>query len=208
MTNGTTTYLVTRDGQIKLRLTGATVDGDGAVTANGAYVVDGDLAKAHGCYDAVVAAARARQWRSINRRYFAKVGTSPSGLTVETEAEYNARMRPPVDAAPEWAERRAISALFAKAARLEYVDSNAYYHTLHEAEAALAAWQAKYPRAAAVERSESLRVAAEHERHLALGALTYDCDGSLSREDQDREHDRRMAVAADLDRQADALSPA
>lgn len=66
-------------------------------------------------------------------------------------------------------------------------------------------WIEQYPEASRAQRARALRDSANHERDLASGALTYDCDGSLSREDQQQRHDSFLRRAAELDRQAAEL---
>lgn len=205
-------YYVIRAGEIKMRLQGATVEADGAVCVKGCYVIDGELAKTDGCYPAVAAAAKARRWGSIDRRYFGRVGVSASGLEIPSQADYDARIRAAGEAAdaahPEWRERRAISALYAEADRVQYADTERYFNLLHQADARLATWRETYPQAAAEERTSKLRAAADHARHMALGALTYDADSSLSREYQEKAHAEWMEKAAAFDAQAEAAGGA
>jgi hypothetical protein len=66
-------------------------------------------------------------------------------------------------------------------------------------------WALKYPEAANQRKAQALRSDAAHERDLAVGALTYDCDGSLSREDQQNRHDACMNRASELEVKATEL---
>jgi hypothetical protein len=114
------------------------------------------------------------------------------------------------DAHPEMVEREAISQLFAAAYRSEQhdTDDNQMMRAMRqrsEATSRLAAWRAKYPDAARAEEASELRSRAADKRELAVGALVYDCDGSLSREMQQERHDCLMREADDLDAQAAAL---
>lgn len=63
----------------------------------------------------------------------------------------------------------------------------------------------RVPAARRAAKIRSLRDQAEHEKSVAIGALTYDADGWLSREDQEKSHATGMAKAAQLEAQAAAL---
>lgn len=199
----TQTYLVLRNDQIKMRLQRATVDPDGAVSCQSCYVIDAELAKSDGVFDAVASNVKAKRWGQIDRRYFGKVGTSVSGLQIVSEREYDVAQRRAV--APEWQARQAITALFERASRLQYEDTEQYFELRRHAEEQLVSWRRIYPAAAEEERVDGLRSEADHLRSLANGALTYDMDGSLSAEAQQAAHDERVAKAAALDAQAAAL---
>lgn len=101
-------------------------------------------------------------------------------------------------------ERNRIEGLYAKAEKhINYPGD--YYGILAEADAALKAWQAKYPAAAAREKAAILRAKADHQDSLAKGALVYDADGWLSAEDQERRAAEFKAEAAKLRAEADRL---
>lgn len=90
-----TTYLVIRNGEIKLRLQGArVVDGKLRVPHGGKlmYLVDGELAKAEG-RDDVLTLAKAGRHEEIDPRYLAGPGESPSGLVVIEAEAYNRQQR-------------------------------------------------------------------------------------------------------------------
>jgi len=106
---------------------------------------------------------------------------------------------------PENVERGRIASVYAQAAKLEDEDYSRSLYLISAADAALATWRQQYPAAAREEHRMQLQDKAEHERSLAVGALTYDADGSLSHEDQQRRHDEHMTAAAALDAQAAAL---
>ena len=91
-------------------------------------------------------------------------------------------------------ERNEIERMFERAEdKRDYPGS--YFPAKIKAEAALKAWREKYPREAATERAATLRYQAEALRSKALRALTYDADGSLSHEAQQKRHDGWMAEA-------------
>ena len=86
-----TTYLVIRDGEIKMRLHDATlVDGKvSAPTKRGAgYLIDRELAKADGVFDAVAKLAKQCRYDQIDDKYIARLGISESGLVVIEELDY------------------------------------------------------------------------------------------------------------------------
>lgn len=96
---------------------------------------------------------------------------------------------------PAHKARRAVTALFAKAHRLQD-DPVRYVPALHEAETALKHWREQYPSAAKAERREALLADADELECTAKGALVYDADGILSSAEQHARHDRWMAEAA------------
>ena len=101
-------------------------------------------------------------------------------------------------------ERNKISAMYAKAEKhINYPGD--YYGILAEADAALKAWQAKYPVAAAREKAATLRAKADHQDSLATGALVYDADGWLTADDQERRAAEFKAKAAELRAEADKI---
>ena len=97
-------------------------------------------------------------------------------------------------ATPEATERRRIHILYNRAERL-LDNPGEYFDALSRADEALTAWQEAYPQAAADEEREQRADQADALRSLALGALTYDADGSLNAADQQQRHDELMAQA-------------
>ena len=130
----------------------------------------------------------------------AVVLTTAEAAAVETaEAAYRASQHTPANV-----ERARIASLYAAAERAED-DPSDHFRLLGLADAALATWQAANPEAAREERRSELRAAADHERDLAAGALTYDADGSITTAEQDRRTAEHRAKATELDAQAAAL---
>ena len=100
--------------------------------------------------------------------------------------------------------RSRVNHLFARAERrIDYPGE--YYPMLSGARAALAAWRAQYPDAARAEDRQELLDEARDLQDLATGALLYDADGWLSREDQQRRHDEYLAQAAAKRAEAEAI---
>jgi hypothetical protein len=159
-------------------------------------------------------AVKAQRWDDIPAAQYARLGTSASGLLVRDSAEIDAEDRQAADQArreyenahPGAVERREIAAIYARADQREracddnnVIDSVRLYAL---ARTRLAAWRNKYPAEARAEDAAHLCSKADHQRELAAGALVYDCDGSISSEDQQRRHDECMAEAGKLEKQA------
>lgn len=209
---------VIRDGKVTLCIPRATIRDDGTIWANNNSIplLDG---KAIGALpkDQAAAAVRAQDWGKIPASQYATMGTSPSGLIVRDSAEIEAERRATAkqaqaeyDAAnPGAAERREIHALFAhaKQRRDAQDDCNTmdYYRISAQAAAKLKVWREKYPAEARAEDAENLRAKADHQRELASGALTYDCDGSLDSAAQQKRHDLFLEQAAAFEKQAAEL---
>jgi len=75
-----------------------------------------------------------------------------------------------------------------------------------EADQRLAAWRAKYPRAAAAEHAAELQSQADHAEQMAAGAMVYDCDGSLGQDDQEQRATNYRIKAANLRAEAERMS--
>lgn len=208
------TYLVRRNGETRLRLIAAEVEAEGVVTVQGAYVLDGELCKADGCFDQMAGLAKSRKWSQIPRRYLGKVGTSESGLEIISEREAEEveerRRRVHLAAHPEIAEMQEIESLYERSEEIiqgedERYDRGYGYNLRSQADARLRAWREKYPVAARERDAGVLDDKAEHLRSLAVGALTYDADGWISPEEQRRRHDEMMAESAEIQRRADTI---
>lgn len=107
---------------------------------------------------------------------------------------------------PENKERRAIDDLYDRADRLERSNSDDNVagpaRLRAEARNRMAAWREKYEDAAKKEdRRNSLDKAATL-RQKAVGALVYDADGILSREEQQARHDELIRQAEEIERKA------
>jgi hypothetical protein len=190
-----------------LRLPPAEIRHDGTVWYKGMPILD---CAASGALPKEEAAklVRAKAWDKIPATMYARMGVNPSGLVlVDANEERAAEKRAAMEyraAHPEVVEREAINQLYASASRSEHHDTDddqmmRAMSQRAEARRRLAEWRTKYPEASQAEHAAELRAQADHKRHLAAGALVYDCDGSLSREMQQARHDCFMREAADLD---------
>jgi hypothetical protein len=140
------------------------------------------------------------------------IGDNGNGLVVRWEddviAEQRAKAKAKYDALPAniraaREERNAISKLYSEAERaLEHdTDDNNVsrgYGARAEADARLLAWRKKCPSEAMREDAQRLLAKADHEEHMAVGALTYDADGWIGPAEQQRRHDEFMANAGRL----------
>lgn len=110
---------------------------------------------------------------------------------------------------PENVERRKIDELFYEADKIERSNRDDNVSTpmmlREKANRLLAEWNIKYPDAKNREESNRLKNKAKEKRRLANGALLYDADGSISREEQKTRHDNLIKEAENLENKADAL---
>ena len=196
-----------RDGKETMRLPNCTPRADGSLWCSGMPILDGlapgGLTKAQ-----IEPLAKARKFAEIPACNFAKLGTNPSGLVIRWADEYDAEQRAAYqEANPGCVERGEIERLLARAEKHRDYPGE-YYGILAEHKRRLAAWRLKYPAEARQEDADDLRAKADYQRSLASGALTYDCDGSLTREHQQARYDEFAATATLLEKQAaELMSP-
>jgi len=211
------TIVIIRAGQVVMRIPHADTRSDGTLWYKGNPILNKSAPGALTPADAAQM-MRAGKFDDIPVSMYVRMGPNAGGLDVLAAAEWD---RLCADAAaakraryeadhPGAAERRAIEDAFAAANKLEHSPSedNVWRPIQMRAEARqrLAAWRSQYPAEAAEEDAAELRTRADHEDSLASGALTYDADGSLSAEDQERRAAEHTAKAADYRRQANALT--
>ena len=194
-------YLVIRDGEVKMPLADPTIKADGTIWMHGlpllgiANIID--KAKA-------ADACRRQAWDEIPADAFTRVGGNTNGLTVIKQSDYLAAKEAALTLAQR--ERREINNLFAKAERLANSDSEDNVSgpmiLRGKARKMLADWQAKYPADAAEEKRQAMLDNAAHLRDMASGALTYDMDGSISPEEQQKRHDDFINQAKAIEAEA------
>jgi hypothetical protein len=208
---------VTRNGEIKLTVPAEVRNG--ILRHHDAILINADLIPATTTKAAVAAAIKAGKITPEIEAMGMHIGDNGNGLVVrwldEVQAEERVKAKAEYDALPAEVraareERAAIDDLYRrsyKALNRDTDDNNVErgYRLQAEADRRLAAWQEKYPDAAKEELRRDLLARADHEEELAVGALTYDCDGSFSPEYQRQRHDEFMAKAADYRRQAAQL---
>ena len=187
-------YLVLRNNEVKMPLADPTIKADGTIWMRGVPLL--------GITDATIKAKAAdvckrQAWSEIPADAFTRVGDNPNGLTVIKQSDYLAAKEAALT--PAQRNRREINNLFAQADRLENSDSednvSGPMMLRTKARRLLADWQAKYQAEAAEEKRQAMLDKAAHLRDMALGALTYDMDGSISPEEQQK----RQAKAIEAD---------
>ena len=211
------TVQVTRNGEIKLTVPAELCNG--ILRHNEAILINGDLIPASTTKAAVAAAIKAGQITPEIEAMGMHIGDNGNGLVVrwldEIQAEERAKADAEYQALPAEVraareERTAIDDLYRrshKALNHDTDDNNVErgYRLQAQADQRLAAWREKNPDARKEERRQTLLAQADREEHLAVGAMTYDCDGSFSAEYQQQRHDEFAAKAAELRRQAAQL---
>jgi len=198
------TLVMVRDGTVKLRVPRVEERSDGTLWCN-----DSPLLNATGLgalpADATKALVRAKAWSNIPAGAWARMGENAGGLLVIESDEWSRRGQAD-RTRPGGYERAQIDALLFQANRLANGPSednvSGPISLRAEARRRLAQWRENYPAEAAEERADELRSLAEHEDHLAVGALTYDADGWISREDQNRRAAEHRTKADEYRRQA------
>ena len=149
------------------------------------------------------------QFDKLPKEVFCKEGMNLGGLEVITLNEHQARAKAKRDAArtPAQIEREAIIELCRKSeAEIDNPhDSILYWKYKNEASARFEKWKRNYPNGWKREQAEDLMSMAERQKSLAVGALVYDMDGSLSAEDQKDRHDKFMQTANEMIKKAEAL---
>lgn len=203
-----TTYLAVRDGQVKMPLPNPTIKADGTIWLSGNPLLDSESAGAREIgIDKLRSLAKSKAWDKIPLDAWAKIGLNPSGLLVIEQAEYISQQR--AARTPAQVERDRINGLYAKAYQRRDArdDCNTmdYYRIKADADAALAKWRENYPVEAKAEHKAKLLADAGGLRDKAIGALTYDADGWLSREDQKKRHDEFITQAEAIEAKANNL---
>lgn len=98
--------------------------------------------------------------------------------------------------------RFAITVMFDRAEDLRDYPGQ-YFPALAKADKALAQWREDYPEAGRDEKRSNLLASAESMERQAKGALTYDADGWISPNEQQKRHDEGMVKAANLRTEAE-----
>ncbi len=205
--------VIIRNGEIKKRFMG-TVESDGRVLNGGeTYLIDMESPESQKIGRAgLTYLSKGRKWSEIPADCFAHYGENPSGLIVLHTDEYYEQEGEKTRAVmtPAEQERNEIHRLFERADRRQHDtdDGNTadHFRLRGEASRKYDRWVERYPDEAREERAAEVRGQADAQRSLATGALLYDCDGSLDREQREARHDEFLAKAEDLERQAGEIS--
>ena len=213
------TVVVSRNGEKKLRVPAE--ERNGILRSGDSILINADLLAASGLSrEHVMREVGAGRITPEIEALGMRLGDNGNGLIVRWLDDILAQQRVaakaaydalPADVRASREERAAISDLYARAEKALNRDTDADnvsrgYSLRAEADRRLADWRERCPRAAAEEEAVRLLSQAEHEETLAAGALTYDADGWLSRDEQQRRHDEHVAKAADLREQASRQS--
>jgi hypothetical protein len=200
-----TTYLVVRNNQTKMVLNDPTIKSNGDVWFKGSPLVDGECEafKATG-RAAITEILKAKDFGKLPAGIIAKIGTNPSGLRVVKQSEYLAEQEAKITPAQKM--RREINDLYYRAHKLAESDSednvSGPMMLRGKADKMLSEWQAMYPAEAAQERKDALMSKAQDLRDKASGALTYDADGLIGPEEQQKKHDDFINQAKAIEAQA------
>lgn len=200
------TVIIKKNGETKMRVPAYVVNGvlrvsDGNILINSALIPAGQEAK-------VKAALQARHITPEIEAMGIKLGDNGNGLVAVWQDDDIRAERAAME--PALVERARISEMHRKAHKAlnhDTDDNNVVrgYSLQAAADKMLAAWQAKYPEHAKRERAQDMLAEARELIHTAQGALTYDCDGSISPDEQMARHSQLMAEARELKRQAEAM---
>lgn len=212
------TVIVTRNGETKLRVPAEIRNG---VLRHGKNIlINGDLLATSGLTkDEVKTKIKKGDITPEIEAMGMKIGDNGNGLVCRwakdvraeenkaREAIYNAL---PADVRAAREERKAIDKLYYQSDRSlnhDRDDNNVMrgYGQQSEADKRLKVWREKYPHAAAKEKAELLLTKADREDSLASGALTYDADGWIGPEEQQRRHDEYKKEADDLRQKAQSI---
>lgn len=194
-------YLVLRNNEVKMPLADPTIKADGTIWMRGTPLLG--IADAATKAKAVDACKR-QAWSEIPADAFTRVGVNTNGLTVMKQSDYLAGKEAAL--APAQRERREINNLFDEAESLANSDSednvSGPMMLRSKAQKMLADWHTKYPTEAAEENRQTMLDKAAHLRDMASGALTYDMDGSISPEEQQKRHDDLINQAKAIEAEA------
>jgi hypothetical protein len=205
--------VLVRDGAVVMRLIekAVTEHGDGTFwSARGNFPVLNSFA-GH-AKDGLLALVKAKRTAEIPAECFVRRGENPGGLLCITEHDWerhpsnpnSVQARAAREAAISPAERelRAINNLFARSEAARHATDDdqmdRHFRLSCEAESRLKAWKAQYPAEAKLRRADALRDEAAHQESLAAGALTYDADGWIGSEEQEKRAAEYKAKAAEL----------
>jgi len=194
-------YMVIRDGKIQTQVN-ATINNTGEVWCGGCPMID---SKSTGYTTAGEAAIRAicknHKYDQLPVGVIAHIGVNPSGLRIVEQSVYLAERA--AEITPAQKERAEINNLYYRAKKIQ--DSSSEDNVSGpmilrgRADKMYADWCKKYPADAAQEQKDKMKRKAENLRDMARGALTYDCDGSLSQADQQKRHDAMMNQAEEIE---------
>lgn len=201
------TYLVIRDNKTVAVLPNPTIK-NGEVWFKGIPLIDGqsEAVKSIGI-EAIKEMVKNKDFDKLPAGSIAKVGSSSSGLMVVLQSDYLDEHKTSITPAQKM--RAEINDLYYRANKLEDSPSedNVSGPIMMRSKAArlLTEWRTKYPADAARERKDDLMSKAQDLRSKAIGALTYDADGMISQEEQQKRHDDYINQAKKIEEEANKI---
>jgi len=198
-------YMVIRDKEVKMVRDDLVIKADGAVWCHGTPLLGiTDAATKAKAADAV----KKNAWSEIPAEAYTRIGENANGLTVIKQSDYLAAKEAAITPAQKM--RREINDLYFRARKLADSDSEDNVSgpmvLRGKADRLLTEWRTKYPAEAAQERKQALIDKATDLRDKASGAMLYDCDGSLSHDDQIARKDDFIHQAEAIEAQAKTIN--
>lgn len=192
--------MVLRDNKIQTQIN-ATIKSNGEVWCNGCPMIDGKSADYLKGEAEIKKICKEHNYDLLPPGVIAHVGINQSGLQIISQSDYEQQRNASVT--PAQKERAEINNLYYRAQRLENSsDENNVAGPMimrGRADKMYADWCKKYPTEAQKEHNEKLVRKAENLRDLARGALTYDCDGYLNQDEQQKRHDTFIKQAEEIE---------
>lgn len=205
-----TIFQVLIDGEVRLTIPG--VIRDGAVwgySGSPTPLINSTLLAQRGLTaDDVRRATASGNWSADLRACFMRIGENAGGRTVvnKTEADRREHEEWLANRSPAELRRVELAAMWSNVERCDRSQDDVEYDRLRfAAQSAQEKFHAEFPAELKADQVPQLRARAEHARHLASGAMTYDADGWLDAQEQERRAAKYRDEAAELDRQADDL---
>jgi hypothetical protein len=202
------TVSLRRNGQEKLRLP-VDVKTDGTLWAKGIPLINSTASGID--MDKAKALVSTKKYSEIPIEWLIKLGDNAGGLVaVDTAIEQKAAQAAYEKENPGAKEyAKIMNRIYIAKKHIhnfdDYADTGAAYNDLAKAESELAAWKIAYPKEAAEKEAEDFIEKAEKEESQAVGAMIYDCDGSLGYEDQVERRDAFLAKAKGFRAMADEV---
>jgi hypothetical protein len=192
--------MVLRDGKIQTQVS-ATIKANGEVWCNSCPMIDSKSFDYLKNEAEIRKICKEHKYDMLPTGVIAHIGINQSGLQIISQFDYEQQRSASIT--PAQKERAEINNLYYRAKKLENSSSE---NNVSEpmiirgrADKMYADWCKKYPEEVQKENKEKLIRKAENSRELARGALTYDCDGSLSPEEQQKRYDTFIRQAEEIE---------
>jgi hypothetical protein len=204
------------DGKVTLTINGE-IRSDGTIwgptTAGITPIINGFLLKKAGISaEEFGKASRAGRYTPEMLACSVRMGDNPGGRFArdKSAAEREATAERESAMSPIDREKRTLRQEIAnaerRAARCDRSKDDVEFQRLTwKAEDLQSKFYARFPEELRSDKADDIRARAERRRDLAAGAMSYDCDGSLSHDDQCQRRDEMLLEAAKLEAQAENL---